>query len=391
MTRVTFYRHFPSKDHLIAAYLEVGCNVTRSSSRRCGRQHAERPGGGPRPASSRHCRPRRRHPGSGGAPTRTSPPSTATPTTPAAASPPSTGPGSSREVRSLLDDLGVERADVVAEQLVMLRAGAMAVSSVGSSQHVADAFIDAWQTLIDRHEHAVSDAKHHPRPHRTCFPSRTATDHEAVRPNASRPSAAQPVGSSGSGCSNSQGPSNALTSAPVCRVAASRKSSVVTEPPAWSATHLAQQREEGLVADLGAQRVQVPVLPACRPGRRTSGRARGRRGRGPGRGRRAAPSARSACAGRRDSWPDCLRPQPLAVAGEPFVQPDVAASARAVTALPNHWWASSWAISRVALPVAAHVVAPERRQGLGLQRDLEVVVGHDHGVAGERVGAEQPG
>ena len=50
-----------------------------------------------------------------------------------------------REVADLLDDLGAARPAVVAEQLVMLRAGAMAVASVGSSQHVADAFIDAWQ------------------------------------------------------------------------------------------------------------------------------------------------------------------------------------------------------------------------------------------------------
>jgi hypothetical protein len=56
-----------------------------------------------------------------------------------------------REVEALLDDLGVSRPSVVAEQLVMLRAGAMAVASVGSSQHVADAFVDAWQGLIDRH------------------------------------------------------------------------------------------------------------------------------------------------------------------------------------------------------------------------------------------------
>ena len=56
-----------------------------------------------------------------------------------------------REVEALLDDLGVSRPSVVAEQLVMLRAGAMAVASVGSSQHVADALIDAWQALIDRH------------------------------------------------------------------------------------------------------------------------------------------------------------------------------------------------------------------------------------------------
>ena len=39
----------------------------------------------------------------------------------------------------LLDDLGVPRATIVAEQLVMLRAGAMAVASVGNTENIAAA------------------------------------------------------------------------------------------------------------------------------------------------------------------------------------------------------------------------------------------------------------
>jgi hypothetical protein len=41
------------------------------------------------------------------------------------------------------------RTIAAAEQLVMLRAGAMAVASVGSTDQVASAFADAWKALID--------------------------------------------------------------------------------------------------------------------------------------------------------------------------------------------------------------------------------------------------
>ncbi len=54
------------------------------------------------------------------------------------------------EVHALLDQLGVEHPDLVAEQLVMLRAGAMAVASVGRTDQMGAAFRDAWTALVDR-------------------------------------------------------------------------------------------------------------------------------------------------------------------------------------------------------------------------------------------------
>ncbi len=50
----------------------------------------------------------------------------------------------------LLHDLGVAHAGIVADQLIMLRAEAVAVSSVGRAEHMARAFTDAWAALIDR-------------------------------------------------------------------------------------------------------------------------------------------------------------------------------------------------------------------------------------------------
>ena len=86
-----------------------------------------------------------------------------------------------------------------------------------------------------------------------------------------------------------------------------------------------------------------------------------------------------------------LGPQPLGVAGEALVQPDVVPATAAVTALPNHWWASSWAMSRCASQSRLQVVGAEGRQRLRLERDLERVVGDDDGVGVERVRPEELG
>ena len=55
-------------------------------------------------------------------------------------------------LRGVLEDLLVEAGhpapELVAEQLAMLRAGAMAVSSVRESETAADAFVNAWRRLV---------------------------------------------------------------------------------------------------------------------------------------------------------------------------------------------------------------------------------------------------
>ncbi len=62
-----------------------------------------------------------------------------------------------------------------------------------------------------------------------------------------------------------------------------------------------------------------------------------------------------------------------------------------VRLLPNHWCASSCAISRSVSQPAVEVVGAEDRQALRLQRDLQLVVGDHDGVAVERVRPEQSG
>ncbi len=149
VTRVTFYRHFPSKDHLIAAYLEGRLHRDQAQLAELRDAHADDPeavlGGIVEALAANTSAPGFRgcayanlaaefcdsdHPGR-------------------------TIAAEHRtwllgEVRSLLDDLHVEDAAVVAEQLVMLRAGAMAVSSVGPTEDVSRAFTEAWNALIER-------------------------------------------------------------------------------------------------------------------------------------------------------------------------------------------------------------------------------------------------
>lgn len=149
VTRVTFYRHFPSKDHLIAEYLRRRLEHDQDEVERLRREHEDDPravlagivqalaadtaspdfrGCAYANLTAEFCE--EEHPARSIA-----------------------GEHRAwllREVESLLTDLDVPRPDIVAEQLVMLRAGAMAVASVGSTPRLSDAFTDAWTVLSSR-------------------------------------------------------------------------------------------------------------------------------------------------------------------------------------------------------------------------------------------------
>lgn len=148
VTRVTFYRHFPSKDHLIAAYLEGRLQRDREQLAALRRAYP----GDPRAVLTGVAQVLAKDiaaPGFRGCPY-----VNVTAEYSDADHPARGIAGQHRtwllaELQQLLSDLGVHRPDIVAEQLVMLRAGAMAVASVGNTQNV-HAFIDAWSTLIDR-------------------------------------------------------------------------------------------------------------------------------------------------------------------------------------------------------------------------------------------------
>jgi len=155
VTRVTFYRHFPSKDHLIAAYLHGRLLRDQQQLAQLRRDHPDDPlavltGLGAALASD-----------TAAAGFRGCAYANLTAEYCDAEHPAREVAGAHRswlltEVRELLVELEVAQPDVVAEQLVMLRAGAMAVASVGSTDRLAGAFAEAWGSLIGQRPAAVS-------------------------------------------------------------------------------------------------------------------------------------------------------------------------------------------------------------------------------------------
>ena len=149
VTRVTFYRHFPSKDHLIAAYLAGRLERDQEQLARLRRDHP----GDPRAALvglGEELTRQTDSPGFRGCPYANLTAEYCDVDHPARSIAGEHRSWLLHEVEQLLDELGVASASVVAEQLVMLRAGAMAVASVSSTKNIETAFTDAWFTLIDQ-------------------------------------------------------------------------------------------------------------------------------------------------------------------------------------------------------------------------------------------------
>jgi AcrR family transcriptional regulator len=149
VTRVTFYRHFPSKDHLIAAYLAGRLDRDREQLARLRLEHQD----DPRAVLAEFAEVLAGDIGSPGF--RGCPYANLTAEYWDVDHPARDIAGQHRswllsQVKQLLEDVGVGRANIVAEQLVMLRAGAMAVASVGTTPNVEPAFLEAWGALIDQ-------------------------------------------------------------------------------------------------------------------------------------------------------------------------------------------------------------------------------------------------
>ena len=149
VTRVTFYRHFPSKDQLISAYLQGRLAQDREQVARLRRDHR----GDPRAVLSgivSALAADTTRPGFRGCAYANLTAEFCDKNHPARTVAAEHRAWLLGEVEDLLDGLGVTDAGVVAEQLVMLRAGAMAVSSVRRTRQMTTAFTDAWNALIDR-------------------------------------------------------------------------------------------------------------------------------------------------------------------------------------------------------------------------------------------------
>ena len=149
VTRVTFYRHFPSKDHLIVAYLQGRLDRDREQLARLRAEHPTDPRA-VLTALAADVSADSASPGFRGCPYLN-----LTAEFCDADHPARSVAGAHRmwlkgEVQQLLTALEHDRVDLVSEQLVLLRAGAMAVACVGEPAGVAQAFTDAWNALVDR-------------------------------------------------------------------------------------------------------------------------------------------------------------------------------------------------------------------------------------------------
>ena len=149
VTRVTFYRHFRSKDELIAAYLRGRLHRDQDVLAQLRRDHVGDPGAILDGVASQLAADLTAS-GFRGCPYANLAAEYCDVDHPARQIAGEHRDWLRREVEDLLEALALPRPALTAEQLVMLRAGAMAVASVGSPDHVASAFADAWQALISR-------------------------------------------------------------------------------------------------------------------------------------------------------------------------------------------------------------------------------------------------
>ncbi len=147
VTRVTFYRHFPSKDALVVAYLHGRWDRDRSQ---LAALRANAPGD-PHAVLVRLAEALLADIDAAGF--RGCPYLNAVAEFDLAAHPArAVCAGHRRWLRAEITDLLTEadhpQADLVAEQLVMLRAGAMAVSAAAEGDGTAQAFLEAWHRLV---------------------------------------------------------------------------------------------------------------------------------------------------------------------------------------------------------------------------------------------------
>lgn len=148
VTRVTCYRHFPSKDHLVTAYLAARLDRDRERFADL-RGAAHDDPMATLMAVGDAALAEVTAPGFRGCPYVNAAAEHADPAHPARAVGADHRGWLLGEIESLLAAAGHARPAAVAEQLVMLRAGLMAVSAVADLATTGRSFLDAWRALVD--------------------------------------------------------------------------------------------------------------------------------------------------------------------------------------------------------------------------------------------------
>jgi AcrR family transcriptional regulator len=146
VTRVTFYRHFPSKDQLVSAYLAGRLRSDREQVARLRAAHH----GDPETvlaALAEVLVTEMATPGFRGCAFANVTAEYCEDKHPAKSEAEQHQAWLLEEVSGLLRELGHGRPDLLAEQLIMLRAGAMALSAVGHRPEIDEAFRRGWAGL----------------------------------------------------------------------------------------------------------------------------------------------------------------------------------------------------------------------------------------------------
>ena len=145
-TKVTFYRHFPTKDDLVAAYLDRQSAQIREAARTLPEDPCEALSALAQAMGSEACRP-----GFRGCPF-----INAAAEYPAADHPVRAAVGRHRDwfrglVAELAGRLGAQHPELAADQLIMLRDGAMVHGYVADPQTVAGSLLQAGRAVLEQH------------------------------------------------------------------------------------------------------------------------------------------------------------------------------------------------------------------------------------------------
>ncbi|AOS62835.1 transcriptional regulator, TetR family [Actinoalloteichus hymeniacidonis] len=148
ISKVTFYRHFPTKDDLVVAYLQQRSDIEREGLTRIRRELADDPMAMLRAYTVAlgevSCAP-----GFRGCPFINAAAEFADPDHPVRVTVAEHRRWFSSEIREILAELGVTDVGSVAEQLILLRDGAMVSGYVGNPQDASKALTDALSAIID--------------------------------------------------------------------------------------------------------------------------------------------------------------------------------------------------------------------------------------------------
>ena len=154
-TKVTFYRHFPTKDDLVAAYIDQQSERFRAAAAGLPADPAQALAVLARSMGAEACRP-----GFRGCPFINAAAEYPAPGHPVRAAVARHRGWFHALVAGLVERLGAADPSRLADQLIMLRDGAMIHGYVGDPEGIAESLLEAGRAVLDRHIAAGTSARH---------------------------------------------------------------------------------------------------------------------------------------------------------------------------------------------------------------------------------------